>query len=426
MRRLVVIGLLAMTLIGILGWADSRPLLVSVDANLSGSGSNQPALPDVGASQAGSPSQGADTTSEPLPLAMWDLNAVQIPFADLKSLVPSMETLAGGAAYRVAEGQWGGAKQKVHVLTVDPASETLRVRPVLSFNRLFGFETLSEMAGRKGALAAVNGGFADTDGRPSGTVMITGELLHPADKRFPTLILGKDQAGLTVLETVVSVQLGGETLLADGFNPWPAPTGLSVFTPAYGSAHRMDRPHLAIQVSAGNVLRIMETTGSVSIPTDGFVLAAVGTAAREALLAHCTVGDPIAVAVEYFPELPSGTLDAMSCGSFLVQGGVSVVPERDIWVGPMNGPAPRTVVGLGSQGQLVFVVAEGRIQDGPSGFTGKGLGELLVGMGLEEAAMLDGGASSELIVGGRVKNRLSAGSERLLPSGFVLQEIAVP
>ena len=426
MRRFVVIGLLAVTLVGMLSWADTRLMRVSVGADVSESGSTLPVPPDSGVSQTGPPSPSGDATSEPVPSATWDLNAVLVPIDALKGLVPSLETLAGGAAYRVAEGEWGGAVQKIHALTVDPAGKAVRVRPVLSFDRLFGFETLSGMAEDKDSLAAVNGGFADTHGRPSGTVMMDGELLHPADKRFPTLILREDMAELTVLETVVSLQTRGKALLVDGFNPWPAPTGLSVFTPAYGNTHRMDRAHLAVQVSGGRVTRVMEAAAPVPIPPDGFVLAAVGNTAREALRAHCAVGEPISVAVDYLPELPSGTLDAMSCGSFLVQGGVSVAPERDIWVGPMDGPAPRTVVGLGPQGQLVFVVAEGRIKDGPSGFTGKALGALLVGMGLREAAMLDGGASSELIVGGRVMSRLSAGTERLLPSGFLLQETGDP
>jgi exopolysaccharide biosynthesis protein len=90
----------------------------------------------------------------------------------------------------------------------------------------------------------------------------------------------------------------------------------------------------------------------------------------------------------------------------------------------MAGLAPRTVVGLGRGGQLVFVVAEGRIPDGPAGLSGEMMGSLLVEMGLVEAAMLDGGASSQMLMGDTVVNRLSAGRERLLSSGFVLLSVS--
>ena len=60
----------------------------------------------------------------------------------------------GGACYRVAEGILNGWYQKVHVLTVDPSSGTVTVRPVLSFDQLFGYETLKFMDARLDALAS--------------------------------------------------------------------------------------------------------------------------------------------------------------------------------------------------------------------------------------------------------------------------------
>ena len=357
-------------------------------------------------------------------MAMPDLVPQTVPMTSVAELIPDAAALTGGVAYRIAEGEWGGFRQKLHVLTIDPAAEAVLVRPVLSHNQLFGFETLSAMAALADALAAVNGGFAYTDGRPAGTIMLDGVLRHPSDPRFPSLLIGERRVSFSVLETPVKLVLGTQHLSVDAFNPWPIPDGITVLTSAYGTTDRLELPHQVLRITRGRVLEMVETSTPATIPEDGFLVVAQGAEAQKRLTA---MGEPGVFAVwevESNHLWPSDTLHAVACGSYLVVDGVSVVPEQDPWIGPMAGLAPRTVAGIGRQGQLVFVVAEGRIPDGPAGLSGDMLGTLLVEMGLEEAAMLDGGASSEMLMGDTVVNRLSAGRERLLSSGFVLQLVS--
>jgi len=347
------------------------------------------------------------------------LAPVQASLADPASLVPSLAGRRPGAAYTVAAGELDGAPQQVHVLSIDPADASLAVRPVLSFDRLFGYETLSVMAERAGALAMVNGGFSWLDGRPSGTVLLDGVFWHGADERFPTLLIGASSASLVQLATEVRVTAGGAGLGTASLNPWPMAPGLSVYTPAYGRTDRVEAGRFSITVSAGVVRQAGHTGEPAEIPADGFVLAAdEATAAR--IRSRCTPGTSVQWETHCSPALPGETLHGLSCGSWLVRDGVPCAPASDPWVGSLAGPAPRTAVGIGPEGQLVFVVAEGRIAGGPSGLSGKTLARLLADMGLESAALLDGGASSGLIVGGSIQNRLSAGRERSLPDGFAL------
>jgi hypothetical protein len=300
--------------------------------------------------------------------------------------VPPLDALAGGGAYRVAEGQWGGFQQKIHVLTIDSAAEAVQVRPVFSFNQLFGFETLSVMAGRAGAIAAVNGGFAYTDGRPAGTVMLDGVLHHPSDPRFPSLLFGDGRVSFAVLETPARLSLGTQTLAVDALNPWPIPEGISLVTPVYGSTDRLEAPHLVLRIARGKVLESLDAHAPVSIPDEGFLVVARGAQARERLAALREPDLSAAWDVTPEPGWPADTRHAVACGS--------------------------------------FVVRDGRIPDGPAGLSGEMLGALLVEMGLVEAAMLDGGASSQMLMGDTVVNRLSAGRERLLSSGFVLLSVS--
>ncbi len=339
--------------------------------------------------------------------------------ADPSSLVPPLAGRRPGAAYTTASGEYDGAPQRVHVLSVDPADPSMAVRPVLSFDRLFGYETLSVMAERADALAMVNGGFSWLDGRPSGTVLLDGVFWHGADERFPTLLIGASAASLEQVSTEVLVHAGDTGLGAANLNPWPMAPGISVYTPAYGRTDRVDAARYSVTVSGGVVMQAGQVSGPVDIPSDGFVLAADEPAATR-IGPLCPPGTRVRWETRCTPVLPAETLHGLACGSWLVRGGEPCAPDADPWVGPLAGPAPRTAVGIGPEGQLVFVVAEGRIAGGPSGLSGKALARLLADMGMESAALLDGGASSELIVGGSIRSLLSAGRERALPDGFAL------
>ncbi len=343
-----------------------------------------------------------------------------VPFSDPARLTAKPAASDGGACYRLAEGLLDGVYQKVHVLTVDPSSDTVSVRPMLSFDRLFGYEVLTVMDARLDALASVNGGFGPPDGRPGGAVMIDGVFLSPADARFPVLIIGDLEASLSPLRTEIVLIADGVRHAADFLNPWPMTAGLAVYTPAYGSTDRLEADHLAAVVSKGLVTGIVSGGSPVSIPSDGFLAVAVGKEQMTRLRGIFPVGMQASWETDTWPELPDGSRHLMSCGSLLVHGGKGVAPESDPWAGSLAAPAPRSAVGIGREGQLVFFVAEGRIPGGASGFSGKALSRLLVDMGLAEAALLDGGASTEMIVQHEIRNQLSAGRERKLPSGFAL------
>ena len=69
---------------------------------------------------------------------------------------------------------------------------------------------------------------------------------------------------------------------------------------------------------------------------------------------------------------------------------------------------------------LVCVVVDGRNMDISIGVSGPELAGLMIERGVMQAAMLDGGASSEMIIGDTIVNNPSAGRERLISSCFVI------
>lgn len=86
------------------------------------------------------------------------------------------------------------------------------------------------------------------------------------------------------------------------------------------------------------------------------------------------------------------------------------------------GRAPRTAVGQRADGTVEFVVIDGR-QNSSIGATLREVQDLLLADGCINAGFLDGGASSELVVDGKVvTNPSSRYGERRLPSGFLIFE----
>jgi exopolysaccharide biosynthesis protein len=70
----------------------------------------------------------------------------------------------------------------------------------------------------------------------------------------------------------------------------------------------------------------------------------------------------------------------------------------------------------------VLLTADGRQPGYSAGLTGRELGELLLELGISNAAMLDGGASTEMIVDGKIVNRPSfKGQERPLGGALIVR-----
>jgi hypothetical protein len=118
--------------------------------------------------------------------------------------------------------------------------------------------------------------------------------------------------------------------------------------------------------------------------------------------------------------------DLLQAGPLLVCGGRRVVePDADpegFAAGARQfdsditaGRYPRAALGI-ADGRLLAVAVDGRAA-GDAGLTLAELAELLVALGAESAINLDGGGSTSLVCGGRLRNRPRAGHELELPLG---------
>lgn len=101
--------------------------------------------------------------------------------------------------------------------------------------------------------------------------------------------------------------------------------------------------------------------------------------------------------------------------TLLENGKKSIIPTK--W---KNEKHPRTIVGNFSNGELLFIVIDGRRQGWSSGVTLEELQDKLLSFKIKDAFTLDGGGSSSFYFDGKVLNKPSDGRERPVTTNIVI------
>ncbi|NLV37324.1 MAG: phosphodiester glycosidase family protein [Clostridiaceae bacterium] len=346
-----------------------------------------------------------------------------------------------------------GLKQEINILEINMDLPGVKVQPVLSFDLIYGFELLSEMAGRKNAYAAVTGGFFRDFGLPSGMVVIDGELISLSTGQYPVFIIENGRARLSEVNSILTVEYTGKTpqeeagradhaaasagaadnasvdkpvavssaagiLEVDNIN-FPAKGKQTiVYTPAYGRSNRAEAANITATVENGIVVRIADYSREADIPRNGMLISFFDTKRYAGIELPIRVGDSVSLVHE--PDM-TGDVMAYECGCWLVRDGVSVVKDKDAWVGVLTNRDPRTAVGIKEDGTVLLITVDGRQAGYSAGFTGKELAEYLINCGARDAAMLDGGASTQMLLEGKLVSRPShKGEERPLAGGILV------
>lgn len=321
--------------------------------------------------------------------------------------------------YRHLTEEVNGCKQEINILEIDLNNDRVRLFPVLSHDKVFGFEKLSEMVLRSKAYAAVNGGFFHEYGEPGGMVVIDGEIITNSTGKYPVLLIEDKKASLKEISMKLRLESDDLKLDITGINILGNPGGTVVYTPAFGTTNRAKAANVTAVIENNTVTEIGLYQGEVKIPERGMLLTFFRPFKYDQNSLPIKEGDRVKITSD--PPLGSKA-QAYECGSWIVRNGQIVVRKYDAWVGVMTNRDPRTVVGLKGENTVVLFTVDGRQPGYSAGLTGKELAETLLKYGIRDAAMLDGGASTEMIVNNKVVNRPSFnGQERPLGGAVVVK-----
>ncbi|MEB3330774.1 MAG: phosphodiester glycosidase family protein [Candidatus Sericytochromatia bacterium] len=300
-----------------------------------------------------------------------------------------------------------------HVLRLEPDRVDLELRPVLARDGFAARETVTSMARRRGAVAAINGSFfSPRTGEPLGVLMVDGELISAPLFHRSALALGgaKARIGATALGARLTLQ-SGETYDLDGINQPRGLNRLVLYTPRFGP--RTGTPSGGREWTVdrhGVVLGSGEADSD--IPPNGRVLSAHGQAA-EWLARRLSPGSRVKLSLP-LAEVWPGARHVLGGGPALLdRGAIKVTAERERFRPDVaNGRAPRTAVGIDPDGRLLLVAVDGRQPRYSQGVTLEELARLMRSLGASEAINLDGGGSTAMTIGDVLISRPSDGTER--------------
>ena len=349
---------------------------------------------------------------------------------------PAWKAVADGIEHAgiVGPSPRGGA-WNINALRLDPARVRLDV--VRARDRAIGVETVTSMARRHDALAAVNGGYFRTSGDflgdSTGTLQIDGELVSEPDRGRASVgvVRGADADRLLFGHVVwrATIGSGRQSRRIDGVNRPRGPNELVVFTPHFGSAPLTDATGTEVTVAAGAVVDVREGAGQSPIPQDGYVLSGRGKSASW-LRSTLTKGARVSLAMTVHPaggsdqHQWSAAEDIVAAGPKLISNGrIEITDARERMIpGLRNGLHPRTAIASLADGRVVLVVVDGRRPPDRVGMTLDELARVLMELGAREAINLDGGGSSTMVVRGAIVNHPSdAAGERPVSDAIVVR-----
>jgi hypothetical protein len=320
-----------------------------------------------------------------------------------------------------------------HVVRGPRPTGLYALRPVLSNETIQGTERLTSIQKRlsPGAtMVGVNGDFYAASGRPSGVLMRNGVVDSPPyGDRSSVGIAPEGALDVRRVQFFGTWRGLGQRRALNDMNQAPGPNSIALFTPTYGPTTPTNAGTLEVVLAPfpaaapntdlfGTVVEI-RGAGGTTIPRDGAVLVARGTAAQR-LSEEAPVGTTMALRIILRPEW-TGVTDAVGGGPVLVRDGGPVFRAQEAFTSSQLAPRlPRTAVGQLSDGRILMVVVDGRRPGYSVGMTNFELAQTLVRLGAVTGSAFDGGGSTTLAFDGKLLNRPSdPGGER--PTSTALQ-----
>ncbi|MFG1943368.1 phosphodiester glycosidase family protein [Nonomuraea sp. NPDC048826] len=294
-------------------------------------------------------------------------------------------------------------------------------------------ETVSSMAKRGGAVAAVNGGFFNIHtakqlrGEPVGASVVAGRLLSEAVPGRAAVVLRGRTARITELKTTITAvsQDGAKRVIA-GVNRAPVAGELILYTEEYG-AKTPAVEGTDVVIDANGRVEAVRVPGA-AVPKGKRVLHGSGEAAMW-INEHLWEGWTVKVDTKV-RDLRKGRTLKLTPDLHVVSGGVGLVRNgRTKITAKRDGHDslnmilrrhPRTLVGTTRNGSLIVATIDGRKPGVTVGANFIEAAQFMRWLGATQAINLDGGGSTAMVVKNKVVNQPSDGRERAVGDALLV------
>jgi len=330
--------------------------------------------------------------------------------------IEHVQITRGFKSDKEATGPWF-----INMLRIDLGQARLQL--VHAMDEAVGLETVSSIAARYGALAAVNSGYFRTTGTyrgdSVGVEVLGGKLLsEPKDVRAALGLIEKGGAqelifGHIRFEGQITSGLKAKHAV-NGLNRPRADNELIIFTPELHRTTLTEPYGLELVVRRGRVVEVRDLKGSSVIPADGFVISTAGTS-REWALKNLRIGAWVHLNLNLSPVETEQT-DSWKKATSVIGSGPQLIKDgrveitnaaENILPSFVNDAHPRTAIARLKSGQILLVTVDGRQPGESIGMSLNMLSDLLLEFGAVEAINLDGGGSTTMVIRNKLVNKPS-------------------
>lgn len=369
----------------------------------------------------------------------------------------TVEEVVPGVGYRAFTVPTSHGDTRAHLLTIDLGRPGVRAS-LLHPGAVAKRDTVSRMAGRRGAVAAINGDFfniseaqhpgVEVTYAASGPAVASGQAMKaavPDGQRFGSApprggsaedVIGVGQDGVARTGRLTlhgHVQSPHGRIPLRGLNQYALPVGsVGVFSSQWGQVSRAravcgtdkrrgapcSRDTYEVTVRDGFVKSGTPTPGTGSIAPGEHVL--VGREAGARLLRNLVPGTPVTIDYRLLARGSGGAFEFALGGHVLLRNHRAAAGLDSVT------PQPRSAAGITDEGRTLQLLSTDGREGTSGGLTLTELARLLAQLDCSDGVNLDGGASATLVTRDpasgrlRVRNHLADGLERLVPNGIAI------
>ena len=345
-----------------------------------------------------------------------------------------LEATAPGVAFLQYRMQSKVGPRAIAVLAVDPAEPSLKFDTAIAADHIISNgERTSQLAGRTGAIAGLNGDYFDI-GRsyePQGMVIRDGAILRGPTDRAALVIDRSNKVTFAEFHLKGIVETNGRSYPITQINSWP-PGDTTLITPDYGMLLPPALGTQFVRLTLVDAARRRYRVSAVEAADAGLGVSfgvAFGPLVKGV---HPRVGDRFTLAYSLVPKV-----DHIVAGI----GGGPILLRNGQWYEDPHAPAPGErdvrwpVAALGStaDGLLLLAAVDGRHPERAVGMTRPEFADLLRSYGVTDAMALDSGGSVTLVArppgqrAASVRNKPSDDSaERFISDALLVFSSAPP
>lgn len=325
---------------------------------------------------------------------------------------------------------------RIHVLDLVPAATDATIDVALARSRYPGFATVSRMAKRGQAIAAVNGDFGLWPGRPAHGFAMDGALIQ-------TPVIGGMGHSFAVSDDESELFVGDPARVISAYrvandktweiSHWnegrPTTHKIVGFTPVGGDLEQPPKNACSVRIHPSSAASFtfdgmgvtrdytVEIVSCSSKPMemlpDSVVLSSRLSGNGADKLSDLAPGETLTLSWTYGWK---GVLDSISGSPTIIDDGVITTTKCPTYLCNIH---PRTAVGTTADGHVLIVVVDGRTKKSV-GLNMLQLAKTMKALGCVEALNLDGGGSSEMWIQGEIVNKPSDGRERRVSSALLI------